>query len=74
MAKTVDMTSRQARNMLGYAFDNAIASAKRNAKFYIAVNPDDAERRNRDLDLELCGIENLYHKILAEIERAEKIG
>ena len=74
MKKSVNMTSRQVRNMLGCAFDNAIESAKRNAKFYIALNPDDAERRNRDLDLELCGIENLYHKMLSEIERAEKIG
>lgn len=74
MRKSVNLTSREARNMLGCAYDNAVASARKNAKFYIALNPDDAERRNRDLDLELCGIENLYHKMLSEIERAEKIG
>ena len=72
--KTANMSNKAVRNMLACAFDNAIASAKRNADFYIALNPDDAERRKRDLDLELCGIENIYHKMLTEIERAERIG
>ena len=68
------MSSKEARNMLSFAYDNAIRIARKNCDAYIAWNPDDAERRKRDLDIELCGINNLYYRMIDELERAEKIG
>ena len=70
---SVAMSSKEARNMLSFAYDNAIRIARKNCDAYIAWNPDDAERRKRDLDIELCGINNLYYRMIDEIERAEKI-
>ena len=71
---SVSMSSRQARNMLSCAFENAICAARKNCDDYIRLNPQDSKRRQRDLDIEICGINNLYYKMLEEIERAEKIG
>ena len=70
---SVDMTSRQARNMLSCAFENAVSVARKNCEDYIKWNPQDEKRRRRDLAIELCGINDLYYKMLEEIERAEKI-
>ena len=71
---SVAMSSKEARNMLSVAYDNAIRIARKNCDAYIAWNPDDTERRKRDLDIELCGITNLYYRMIDELERAEKIG
>ena len=73
MKKNVNMSSREVRNMLSCARDNAIRIARKNCDDYIKYNPQDAKRRQRDLDIEICGISNLYYKMIEEIERAEKI-
>lgn len=71
---SVNMTSREARNMLSCAFENAARIARKNCEDYIKYNPQDEQRRRRDLDIELCGINNLYYRMIDELERAEKIG
>ena len=71
---SVDMSSRQARSMLSCAFENAVSVARKNCEDYIKYNPQDEKRRRRDLDIELCGINNLYYRMIDELERAEKIG
>jgi predicted nucleic-acid-binding Zn-ribbon protein len=72
--KAVNMSSREAKNMLSVAYENAIRIACKNCEEYVNYNPQDAERRKHDLDIELCGINNLYYKMLSELERAETIG
>lgn len=73
MKKNVNMSSREVRNMLSCAHDNAIRIARKNCDDYIKYNPQDEKRRKRDLDIEICGISNLYYKMIEEIERTEKI-
>ena len=70
---SVDMTSKQARNMLSVAFDNAVRIARKNCEDYIKYNPQDAKNRRYLLDIELCGINNLYYRMIDELDRAEKI-
>lgn len=60
------------KSALACAYDNASATAKRNAADYIRLNPQDESRRNDELMIELCGINNLYYKMLNEIERMSK--
>lgn len=72
--KRIELSTRELKSIIATAYQNATATAKRVSDTYIAFNPTDAGRRTRDLDLEYCGIENLYRKILKEIERIEKIG
>ena len=71
---SIAMSSKEARNMLSVAYENAIRIARKNCDDYIKYNPQDAKRRQRDLDIELCGINNLYYRMIDELERAEKIG
>lgn len=71
---SVFISSKEARNMLSVAFDNAAKVARKNCDDYIKYNPQDAERRRRNLDIELCGINNLYYRMVDELERAEKTG
>ena len=73
MKKNVNMSSWEVRNMLSDARDNAIRIARKNCDDYIKYNPQDEKRRKRDLDIEICGISNLYYKMIEEIERTEKI-
>lgn len=63
------MTAEQVKRALAYAADNARATARRNAEAYIAWNPQDEERRKRDLDIEMLGIDNLYYKMLQQLQR-----
>ena len=55
--------------MLVAARENAIRIATNNADDYIRLNPTDAERRRRDLEIELLGINNLYYRMIDEIKR-----
>lgn len=60
------------KSALVCAHDNAQATAQRIAAEYIRLNPQDEYSRNRDLAIELLGINNLYCKMLDEIERMSK--
>lgn len=73
MKTSKEVSTKEVKAMLAAAFSNARATAERVSKSYIAFNPQDADRRNRDLDIELVGIENLYYKMLKEIERIESM-
>lgn len=73
MKKSVNITSKELRNILASSRENANSIAKKNADGYIKYNPQDKERRNRDLQIEICGIDNLYYRILKEIERIESL-
>ena len=68
----INTSAKALKSALACAYDNATSAARRVAGQYIAFNPADKDRRNRDLDIELCGIENLYRKMLNEIERMSK--
>jgi hypothetical protein len=74
MKKSVNMTSQQVRNLLSLALEKANNTAKKSAAGFIAFNPAHENERMRDLKIEFCGIDNLYFKILSELERIEKIG
>lgn len=70
---SVNLSTKEVKNALACARDNAIRIARKNCDDYIKWNPQDKERRERDLDIEICGISNLYYKMIEEMERAEKI-
>ena len=71
--QTITISSRELKYILMYARENAEKTAERQAAGYIAYNPDDKVNRMRDLDIEKCGINNLYYKLQAEIERLERM-
>lgn len=73
MKKSVNITSKELRNILALARENANSIARKNADGYIKYNPQDKDRRSRDLQIEICGIDNLYYRILKEIERIENL-
>lgn len=73
MKKSVNMTSKEVKNILALAFENANHIAEKNCDGYIAYNPQDKDRRTNDLQIEKIGINNLYYRILSEIERIENI-
>lgn len=73
MKKSVNITSKELKNILVLARENANSIARKNADGYIKYNPQDKDRRNHDLQIEICGIDNLYYRILKEIERIESL-
>lgn len=71
--RSVNLSSREARNMLACAFENAVNTARKNCDAFCAWNPGQEERRRHELDIELCGINNLYYRMIDELDRIEKI-
>ena len=50
------------------AFENCINREKRLAAGYIEFNPADKERRERDKDLVIIGIQSMYMEIKKQLE------
>lgn len=73
MKKSINITSKELRNILALSRENAYSIARKNADGYIKYNPQDKDRRNYDLQIEICGVDNLYYRILKEIERIESL-
>ena len=71
--KSCNLSSSEAKCMLSCAFQNALETAQKNSEAYIALNPGDAERRQRDLQIEILGINNLYFRMMDEIDHAIRI-
>ena len=71
--KKVMFTSEQVYRALAYASDNSRQRARQNSEDYIRLNPQDKERRTRDLAIEQIGINNLYYEFLRQLEESPKI-
>ena len=50
------------------AFENCINRENRLAARYIELNPTDKERRERDKDLVISGIQSMFHEIEKQLE------
>ena len=50
------------------AFENCINRENRLAARYIELNPADKERRERDKDLVIIGIQSMYQEIKKQLE------
>lgn len=50
------------------AFENCINRENRLAARYIELNPADRERRERDKDLVIIGIQSMYQEIKKQLE------
>ena len=50
------------------AFENCINRENRLAARYIELNPADKERRERDKDLVIIGIQSMYQEIKKQVE------
>ena len=50
------------------AFENCINREKRLAAGYIEFNPADKERRERDKDLVILGIQSMFYEIEKQLE------
>ena len=70
--KNVMYSSEAVYRAIAYAMDNSRQRAKKNADDYIRLNPQDKERRQRDLAIEQIGIDNLYYEVLRQLEESPK--
>lgn len=70
--KRVMYSSEAVFRALAYAMDNSRQRAQKNADDYIRLNPQDKERRQRDLAIEQIGINNLYYEVLRQLEESPK--
>ena len=61
------MTKAEKR-AISNAFENCINREKRLADRYIELNPSDRERRERDKDLVIIGIQSMYLEIKKQLE------
>lgn len=59
-------------NRLVYACDNVRNRENRYADEYIELNPQDAERRNRDREIYLLAVDAVYYEFKRMLEREEK--
>lgn len=59
-------------NRLIYACDNVRNRENRFANEYIKLNPQDAERRNRDREIYLLAVDAVYYEFKRMLEREEK--
>ena len=50
------------------AFENCINRENRLAARYIELNPTDKERRERDKDLVISGIQSMFYEIEKQLE------
>ena len=71
--KKVMFSAEQVYRALAYASDNSRQRARKNSEDYIRLNPQDKERRTRDLAIEQVGIDNLYYEFLRQLEQSPKI-
>ena len=62
---TVSKATMQA---LTWARDNAEHIARKNAEDYIKWNPQDKDRRIKELQCELIGIHNMYYRAVEQFE------
>lgn len=70
--KKVMYSSEVVYRAIAYAMDNSRQRAQKNADGYIRLNPQDKERRQRDLAIEQIGINNLYYEVLRQLEESPK--
>ena len=56
------------RLALANAMENCINRERRLAARYIELNPTDKERRSRDKDLVIIGIQSMYLEIKKQLE------
>lgn len=61
-------SEQQILHALAYAMDNSTQRARKNSADYIRLNPQDKERRERDLAIEQIGINNLYYEFMRQLD------
>lgn len=61
-------SQEQVYRTIAYAISNSRQRAQRISADYIKLNPQEQERRTRDLEIELLGIDNLYFEVLRQLE------
>ena len=55
------------------AFENCINRENRLAARYIELNPADKERRERDKDLVISGIQSMFYELEKQLEGGENV-
>ena len=55
------------------AFENCINREKRLAARYIELNPTDRERRERDKDLVIIGIQSMFYELEKQLGGGENV-
>ena len=60
--------SKAEKQAIVNAFENCINRENRLAARYIELNPTDRERRERDRDLVIIGIQSMYLEIKKQLE------
>ena len=55
------------------AFENCINRENRLAARYIELNPTDKERRERDKDLVILGIQSMFHELKKQLGGGENV-
>ena len=61
------------KQAISNAFENCINREKRLAARYIELNPTDKERRERDKDLVILGIQSMFYEIEKQLGGGESV-
>ena len=61
------------KQAISNAFENCINREKRLAARYIKLNPGDKERRERDKDLVILGIQSMFYEIEKQLGGGENV-
>ena len=61
------------KQAISNAFENCISREKRLAARYIELNPTDKERRERDKDLVILGIQSMFYEIEKQLGGGENV-
>lgn len=61
------------KQAISNAFENCINRENRLATRYIELNPTDKERRERDRDLVILGIQSMYYEIERQLGGGENV-
>ena len=61
------------KQAISNAFENCINREKRLAARYIELNPTDKERRERDKDLVILGIQSMFYEIEKQLGGGENV-
>lgn len=57
------MTNKEVKAIVAEAYCKAIEKEKKNCEFYIAMNPGSEAERNKQMQIAIAGIDNLYYTI-----------
>ena len=69
MKEEKKISIREVKSLLADAYNDALKIAQKNCDTYIAWNPGRNKERMHDKDIENCGINSLYYRMIEQLEK-----